>query len=207
MSTTFKERVVEIAIAQAPVYKSVFVDYEYLLCSSAFTAHPYYIIAAKEDNYRHLIGVNTCMNASEFFNACLSATLSVNDFDFKKKNRSEKEVKGSVRKKIKVLPLLMNMVSQELIAQENFSKNAIACAFATTECNYTVGFVNTGKARPMTLLSGDELDRNHCAAVDLILRRPTGSEKFDTIMYGTPEILNQYRHVLIWLLDDTLKNY
>ena len=205
MSIAFKDRVAQIAIAQAPIYKSVFVDYEYLICSSAFKTHPYFIIAAKEDNYRHLVGINTNMSAADFFEACLTGRLCASDFDFNKKNRSEKEVKGSVRKKIKVLPLLMGMVTQELVAQESFSKNAVTCAFATTDCNYTVGFVDTGKARPMTLLHGDEIDWNNCATVDLILRRPSGTLQFDTITYGSHSTLAQYRHAIDSMLADCLK--
>ena len=207
MSTSFKDRVVQVAIAQAPIYKSVFVDFEYLICASAFKSRPYFIIAAKEDNYRHLIGINTSMSASDFFDACISSTLTIDDFDFKKKNRTEKEVKGSVRKKIKVLPLLMGMMTQDLVAQEHFSKNAITCAFATTDCNYTVGFVDTGKSRPMTLLSGDELDWSKSTPVDLILRRPSGTDRFDTVMYGNPSILSNYFHTPNEFLAESLIKY
>lgn len=39
----FVERVCDIAISQAIHYKRVFVDKEYLICSSVFTNQPYYI--------------------------------------------------------------------------------------------------------------------------------------------------------------------
>ena len=90
-SSSFKERVAQVAIEEAARYKAVFVDYEYLICSDAFKKQDYYIISAKPDNYRHLIGVNTAISASAFFEKCISGDLSEADFDFSKAGRSEKE--------------------------------------------------------------------------------------------------------------------
>lgn len=154
----FKERVAQVAIMQAPKYKSVFVDYEYLLCSEAFIERDYYIIAATENNYRHLIGVNTSISAEIFFQKCMDGTLNENDFDFKKSGRSEKEIKGSVRRKIKALPLFAEMMGNDLVAQEAYQKNGVVCSFATTDCDMTIGFIDEGKARPKSLLWGDSLD-------------------------------------------------
>lgn len=202
---SFKERVAQAAIKNALLYKQVFVDYEYLICSDAFVNEPYYILASQEDNYRHLIGVNTKMSASDFFSACVDGTLCENDFDFKKPNRSEKEIKGSVRKKIQVLPQLVSMMGNELVAQEDFSKNGVTCAFATTDCNFTVGFVHFSKSRPMTLLKGDEIDWNKAAYVDLILRRPSGVQKFDTIIYGNENAIAKYYSKLNSIIEDNLQ--
>ena len=47
----------------------------------------------------HLVGVHTTLTPSEFFEKCFNDTLTENDFDFSKKNQSEKSVKGSVRRK------------------------------------------------------------------------------------------------------------
>lgn len=200
----FKERVAQVAIIHAPLYKQVFVDYEYLFCSDAFKNRPFYILACREDNYRHLIGVNTSMSASAFFAACMDGSLTANDFDFIKKHRSEKEVKGSVRKKIQVLPLFVSMIGQNLVAQEDFSKNNVSCAFATTDCKFTVGFVECGKSRPMTLLNGNELDWNKSEMIDLVLRRPAGAEKFDTLISGNNQLLQKYMASISDLVADNL---
>ena len=82
---SFKERVTQVAIAQAKIYEQVFLKYEYLLCSEAFSDKPYYIISAHADNFRHLVGVNTTFSAEEFFVRCLAGTLTENDFDFYKR--------------------------------------------------------------------------------------------------------------------------
>ena len=99
----FKTKVKDKLIRCAEIYKSVFMDYEYLICSTAFKIKPYYIISATKDNYLHLTGVNTKLKASEFFSKCITKTLTESDFDFIKKNQTEKEVKGYVRKKMHVL--------------------------------------------------------------------------------------------------------
>lgn len=166
-TVSFKERVAQVAIDQAKQYRDVFLDFEYLLCSEAFIKQDYYIIAATANNYRHLIGVNTAISADDFFERCINGSLSENDFDFKKSGRSELEIKGSVRRKIKSLPFFTAMMGSELVVQEDYTKNGILCSFATTDCNMTVGFINEGKSRPKSLLWGDSLDWNKVAYVDL----------------------------------------
>ena len=71
---TFKQRVAQTAMTYATVYESVYLKYEYLVCSEAFSSQDYYIIAACADNYRHLIGVNTAISAEEFFAKCLAGS-------------------------------------------------------------------------------------------------------------------------------------
>lgn len=60
---SFKERVRLEIIKAAKQYKETYVDYEYLICSEAFTKKDYYIIAAEEDNFQHLTGVHSQINA------------------------------------------------------------------------------------------------------------------------------------------------
>lgn len=191
-SSDFKKRVAQTAIEQAAYYKAVFVEYEYLLCSEAFRKHDYYIIAARPDNYRHLIGVNTTVTADEFYEKCISGKLNETDFDFGKPGRSEKEVKGSVRRKIKALPHLMTMFDNEFVVQEDYSKNGIMCSFAATDCNITAGFADSGKSRPKTLLWGDSLKWENAGFADVILRRKTGEEFFSEVIKGDRESIRKY---------------
>lgn len=79
----FKERVKNIAIACAVKYRNTFCNYEYLIISNAFT-EKHVKIHADKDNYMHLLGVNSNLSASDFYNKCIRGTLSTNDFDFKK---------------------------------------------------------------------------------------------------------------------------
>lgn len=169
----FKTRVKDIAIMQAKSYKNIFVDYEYLVCSQAFSKRKFYIINAKEENYKHLIGVNSELSAIDFFNKCYNDTLEESDFDFKKYKQSEKAVQGSVRRKIQVLPNIMNMFSKNnlLLAEEDFKKNNIFCNLATSDGKCTIGFINTSKAYPKTLIKGNNLKNNNSKAVDLVLRK------------------------------------
>ena len=192
-SLSFKERVAQIAIEQAIHYKKVFVDYEYLLCSDAFIKQDYYIISANANNYRHLIGVNTAISADNFFVKCINGELTECDFDFVKTGRSEKEIKGSVRRKVRSLPYLTSMIGKDLVVQEDYNKNGIICSFVTTDCNITIGFAGNEKSRPKSLLWGDMLDWDKSAPVDLILRRKTNDVVFSEIIAGNEDALMKYK--------------
>lgn len=191
---SFKKRVVQTAVDQARQYKDVFVDFEYLLCSKAFVKQDYYILAADTSNYRHLIGVNTSVSAEDFFTKCIDGTLQESDFDFIKSGRTEREIKGSVRRKIKSLPFFTSMIGKDLVVQEDYVKNGVLCSLATTDCNVTVGFINSQKSRPKTLLWGDSLDWDKAEYVDLILRRKSGDVFFSEIIVGTEKTLLEYRN-------------
>ncbi len=201
---SFKERVTQVAIAQAKVYEQVFLKYEYLLCSEAFAAKPYHIISAHADNYRHLVGVNTAISADDFFRKCLDGTLTENDFDFRKRGQTEKETKGSVRDKIIALPEFLSMMGKPLLAEESFVKNRVHCSFATTDRSATIGFIAADRSKPMTLLRGDRLDSSKSAAVDLVLRRPFGSQLFDEIVYGDENMIAKYQSDIEPLVTDSL---
>ena len=125
---SFKERVKEALINNAYSYKKYYVNYEYLLSSKAFQKSEYYIVAAYEDNYLHLTGVHTGLDATTFFEKCCDGTLEENDFDFCKKGQNESEVKGSVRRKINSLPAIMNMFGIGTLVEEDFEKNRIRCS-------------------------------------------------------------------------------
>lgn len=203
--TSFKERVKNIAIAEAINYKRNYVDYEYLVCSSAFLLKNYYVLDAKEDNYQHLIGVHALIDPKDFFEKCYLGKLEETDFDFIKRGQSEKSVKGSVREKIKVLSNAMNIFNNNTIKiQESFSKNKVHCSFATSDNVCTLGFIDTGKSRPMTLLKGNDLDLNKAKDVSLVLRKSTGKEKFDEIIIGNLETLMIYYEKIKAYVDESL---
>lgn len=201
---SFKDRVKETVINNAMSYKWYYVNYEYLLCSKAFTQNEFYIVSAHEDNYLHLTGLHTSLSAEDFFNKCYAGTLDESDFDFKKIGQNEKEVKGSVRRKINSLSAMMNMFGSSTMIEEDFVKNRIRCSFATANSNVTLGFVVSGKAKPMTLLKGNELDSSKAKRLELVLRRRKGEDKFSELLVGTEETLNEYRECLGELLSNDL---
>lgn len=202
---SFKERVKNTAIAEAKNYKKNYVDYEYLVCSSAFEIKNYYILDAKEDNYQHLIGVHSLIEPKDFFEKCYYGTLKETDFDFKKRRQSEKSVKGSVREKIKVLSNAMNLFNNNIIkVEEEFSKNKVSCSFATSDNKCTLGFIDTSRSRPMTLLKGNELNVNKVKDISLVLRKYAGKEKFDEIILGNSETLMTYYEKIKEHIDESL---
>ncbi|MGL4849856.1 MAG: PBECR4 domain-containing protein [Clostridium sp.] len=195
---TFKERVKNIAIKEAYNYKKVFIDYEYLVCSSAFRKKDYYIINAKEENYMHLIGVSSDLSPIEFFDKCYKGILEENQIDFIKHSQSEKSVIGSVRRKIKVLPNIMDMFNKNnyISVQETFRKNKIICNFATSDNKCTFGFINTSKSYPKTLIKGNELDMQKSGVVELVLRKKATDSKFAEILIGDrSRVLKYYEKI------------
>lgn len=141
---SFKERVKETVIHNAYFYKMYYVEYEYLLCSKAFIKNGYYIVSAYEDNYLHLTGLHTSLDAATFFEKCYKGTS----------------------------------------VEEDFEKNRIRCAMAASNSSATLGFVVAGKAKPMTLLKGNELNMVKAKKLDLVLRRKVGETKFSEVLLG-----------------------
>ncbi len=187
-STSFKERVLQQIVTSALIYKSTFIDYEYLVYSSNFSLNLYYLISAHSDNFLHLTGVYTSLSATEFFIKALEGTLAENDFEISKPNQPtviSKNNKGTIRKKINALPYIDNLFSTDTLVQESFHKNQIRCSFATSDNNITMGFIHTSNnARPKTLLKGNELDLSKSTPLDLILRRKVGSKFFTEVIVG-----------------------
>lgn len=100
-------------------------------------------------------------------------------------------MKGTVRRKIKVLPDMMNLFKTGLLAEESFEKNKIFCSFATADGRCTLGFSESEKARPKSLIKGNEL--NNPKIVDLVLRKRSGTEFFDEFVIGDENALSKYR--------------
>lgn len=201
---SFKERVKETVIQNAYSYKKYFVDYEYLLCSAAFVKNEYYIVSAYEDNYLHLTGLHTSLDASTFFEKCYKGNLQETDFDFCKNGQNENEVKGSVRRKINSLPTIMDMFNAGTSVEEDFEKNRIRCALAAGNVSATLGFAVAGKAKPMTLLKGNELNSAKAKKLDLVLRRKSGETKFTEMLIGDEKRLIEHKTVLSDLLSEDL---
>lgn len=201
---SFKERVKETVIKNAYSYKKYFVDYEYLLCSPAFVTNEYYIVSAHEDNYLHLTGLHTNLDAATFFERCYNGSLKESDFDFCKRGQNEREVKGSVRRKINSLPSVMDMFNIETLVEEDFVKNRMRCTLAAGNISATLGFVVVGKAKPMTLLKGNELDLKKAEKLNLVLRKKLGESKFTDMLIGDADRLRQHKESISDLLSEDL---
>lgn len=206
MKEDFKERVRLEIIKAAKKYQEVYVDYEYLICSEAFKQNHYYIIDAQKDNFQHLTGVHSQISAQIFFDKCIQETLSTADFDFSQKGQNKKSVKGTVRRKIKVLPQMMELFKEGLQAEESFRKNKVICSFATADGNCTLGFLDSLKARPKSLIKGNEL--KNPKPVDLVLKKKSHAELFDEVVIGNEMSLHKYKDQIKGLLSkDLLEKY
>lgn len=196
LSKSFVERVRDEAIRYSKPYQHRFVDYEYLIFSNEFKHHHYYILNFQQQNYLHLIGVNSFVSPIDFFNKCYHGTLSTQDFDFNKKGGADK-TKGSVRRKIYAFNGLINLFEFDLYVEENFHKNNVTCALASTDTkSYTLGMINSVKHKnllyPMSLMKGDETNSSKKCKVDLVLRKPVGELEFNKIIIGNIKLLATY---------------
>lgn len=201
---SFKERVRQTVIDCSKKYKSNYVDYDYLVCSRAFTKKDYYIISAHEDNYQHLTGVHSLISPQDFFNKCYDGSLSECDFDFIKKEQSEKSVKGSVREKIAVLDSTMDLFTYpEIYVEESFHKNRVFCSFATAINSFTLGFANNKYATPKSLLKNNKLS-NNLNKVDLIIRKHKTEELYNEIVLVNNETIKNYYDKIEHLLSSEL---
>lgn len=90
-----------------------------------------------------------------------------------------------------MLPDIMTLFKEGLQTEESFKKNKVICSFATADGNCTLGFTETEKARPKSLIKGNEL--KNPKPVELILRRKTGRELFGEIIVGDSVTLNKYK--------------
>ena len=115
-------------------------------------------------------------------------------------------MKGSVRRKINSLPNIMGMFSVGTFVEEDFEKNRIRCALAAGNISTTLGFVVTGKAKPMTLLKGNELNSGKAKKLDIVLRRKSGEKKFSEMLIGSSEHLQEYKEALNGLLSKELQD-
>ena len=188
---SFKKRVQLEIMKEAKRYKEIYVDYEYLICSDAFVKRSYYIVDAQKDNFQHLTGIHSLISAQSFFEKCVAGSLQEEDFDFVKKGQDEKSVKGTVRRKIKALPNMMSLFRAGVQAEEGFRKNRVICSFATTDGNCTLGFTDSEKSRPKTLIQGNELKNSKL--IDLVLKRKSGTKLFDEIVIGNSAAIKRYR--------------
>ena len=161
------------------------------MCSEAFETS-YHVIKCDKGNYLHLNGIHTELSAEAFFDKCIAGELLEEDFDFRKPGKSEKSVKGSVREKIAVLPAMMILFTQKLVAENNFKKNKVECAFATTDHVCTLGFSMSGC--PKSLLKGNELNKSKSKDVDLIFRKQRSSNKlYEELVWGNKEDIEKYQ--------------
>lgn len=202
---SFKERMRLEIILGAKTYAEVFVAYEYLICSEAYRSKPYYIIDAKEDNFLHLTGVSTRLSARAFYEKCLSGDLKEDDFCFEKKGQHEKAVKSTVKRKMQVLPKMMQLFQDGVETEEPFKRNKISCSFATADKICTLGFSDSKKVRPKSLIKGNALNSAH--PVDLILRKRSGEELFDEVVVGNEKMIRKYWKEIKHLVDDKLVSH
>lgn len=204
---SFKSRVRDVAVQNAPLYDYYFVKKSYYLISDAFKIRPYYIVEAEITNYLHLVSVSTSLSAESFYKKCLDASLSETDFDLSFHGKDPKFSKGSIRQKILTLPNMFGILSAPNLVEEDFVKNVVRCSIATSNVSCTLGFIATPSARPMTLLRGDELDHTKSSPLKIVFSKNRNEEKFSNILVGSNEDLVSSYDSYSEMISKNLKEY
>ena len=182
---SFKTRIKNTLIQYSGVYYTQFVCRDYLLISDAFHNRPFYILSAEKENFLHLTGVTTSLSASSFFDKCLNGSLEEDDFELTTHGQDEKASKGSIRRKIKALPYIGGLISGNSFVEEDFRKNSVFCSIASSDGSCTMGFIAVPKARPKTLLIGNELEGTKSMLMKIILSKSRNETLFDTVISGS----------------------
>ena len=74
---SFKESVQLKLMDCAVLYYELLVQKDYLIFSRNFRYRKYYIVSAFEDNFLHLTGVQTSLEAKTFFEKCYQKTIKL----------------------------------------------------------------------------------------------------------------------------------
>lgn len=203
---SFKARVKNTVIQYSGVYYTQFVCKDYLLISDAFHKKAYYILSAEKDNFLHLTGVTTSMSSSSFFDKCLNGSLEEDDFELTSHGQDEKASKGSIRRKIKSLSSIGSLISASSYVEENFRKNKVYCSIASSDGSCTMGFIAVPKARPKTLLIGNELDNTKAMPIKIILMKNRNDILFDTLLAGNDDDLATNYDLIKSHIDSALRD-
>jgi len=98
-----------------------------------------------------------------------------------------------VRRKINVLPDVMNLFqNSNILVEENYAKNSVICSFATSDNKCTLGFINSLKSYPKSLIKGNGLNNLKTNNISLLLRKKSGEEKFDELIIGNHITISKY---------------
>ncbi len=199
----YSETVRKALPSLAKSYHSYFSEYQYLVVSSNFKNKKYYIISGKDANFLHLTGLGTKMDAYDFYLSCRRGKIKTSDFSIKYINKDRNKVtKSTIKAKITIFPNLFGTFSRKLYAEGDFSKGSIACSLAISDGTYTLGLVDKNVARPMTLLKGDELNKDKKCTLDLIMVKSKGEKKYHVIIYGDKSEVKKYLPIIGDLLSE-----
>ena len=102
---------------------------------------------------------------------------------------------------------MMKIFESNIKVEESFSKGSVICSFATSDNNCTIGFIDSIKARPKTLIKGNELDNLNSSEINLVLRKESDKVKFNEIIIGNKDVLMCYIDKidnLVELVDENL---
>ena len=139
--------------AVAGEYKKL-LQKEITLACDDFLINKEYKIRFYETNFLHLTGVKTNLSPLTFFEKCYYHEIKIEDI-----KNLDKIRKNLIKDKLSVLMDLSKFFNKNISAQENYSRNLISCAIATSDGVRTIGFCKAGPIyAPKTLLKRNKLN-------------------------------------------------
>ena len=149
---SFKERVRSGIVTGAFSY-SLLVGKTIRVKSPLFENSKEFVLRFFPRNFLHLTGVVTPLSSMDFYQKALDGSLLVSDFDCD----STPALKGTVRYKIRNIQDIGTFYQRVTKVEVDFSSNTVRCRFATTDGQYTIGFVGSSILVPNTLLNKDKI--------------------------------------------------
>lgn len=111
-----------------------------------------YVLVFNKDNFLHLTGVKTKLNAYQFYKKAYKRKIRTIEFYFDSKLNMK-----ITRIKLKNLININSFFNKEIFVQENFKKGHVECKIASSNQVFTIGFIGVLKYYvPKSLL-----DKNH----------------------------------------------
>ena len=96
------------------------------------------------------------------------------------------------------------LFQDDILIEEDFRRNKIVCAIATTDKQITLGFSGGTVSRPKTLLKGNELKTNPLT-VDLVLSKKRNEKKFNKIVIGNTELVKEFSDRIFNLISEEIQ--
>lgn len=106
------------------------------------------------ENFMHLTGIKSSLSPTSFYYACLNGTLTLPFL-----LNFPKEYRSIIKCKVKNLIKMDSYFKSSLLVQENYERNSVSCAIATSDGYKTIGFTCTSPyIRPMTIMNKNKLN-------------------------------------------------
>ncbi|MCQ2786956.1 MAG: PBECR4 domain-containing protein [Bacilli bacterium] len=141
-------------VNKAALSYSKLIGFDFILSSNLLKYQNQYIVRFRKENFLHLTGIETNIHPTLFYELALNGRLSSKVLG----RHSKRYLRYVVKKKIMNLINIDSFFDNSIDIEEDFHKGVVYCLIATTNGNYTLGFIGKNECRPRTLLDDNQLN-------------------------------------------------